>query len=94
MHLKYTITIDDLLAFSRYHCMKSPALKRSRIIGIGIVFALPVAASLAIDPGPHLSRAFIVGIAVLIAIPFALFSPHVFRWNLDRNVRRMYGEGA
>lgn len=91
MKIRYTVALDDLIAFNRYHIGNSPAMKRQfhifYIITPGIL--LLVFSCIAI-----LEQSlgfFIVGILLAVFLSFG--GAIYYRWNLGATVRKLYGEG-
>ncbi len=94
MILRYEISMDDLVAFNRYHSANSPAIKRSKSTFMILVSGLVVGLSLLIDPPPGIARSVVASVAVLFALLFSFIFNRVFRSSLDRHVRRLLNEGA
>jgi hypothetical protein len=91
--IRYDLTIDDLVAFNRYHSDHSPAARRSRtrsmiVIALLLVGLTVVAATKTQGVNPVL---FFVPLAFL-AILF--FLPGIGRMQIERQVRRVYADGA
>src|SRR4051794_2871709 len=84
-------TLDDLIAFNRYHFENSPTLRRVKARITWLVPAiLLVATVLYLFQGEYELLILPLGCAIL----WALLTPAVFRWSIDRSARRLYGEGS
>lgn len=92
MKICYEITVDDLVAFNRYHVEHSKVLRRQRIARIIIVPAIVIVLTALVSLESH-EPAFFVG-GVLIASLLAILMARSFWQTLERNVRKMYGEGS
>jgi hypothetical protein len=92
VRLRYENTIEDLVAFNRYHFEHSPSVRR---IKLGLMFALPAVILAAVA-----AVAIVVDEWMFLAagVPFAVLAavlvPGTYRREVDRQVRRLYGEGA
>lgn len=92
MILTYENTLDDMIAFTRYHQFHSPSFKRSKISGIFLIWALLIGSSLVLDQGPFGREALVVA-TVLYVLGCLLFFRTISGKLLALQVRRMYNEG-
>ena len=89
--LRYSITIEDLVAFNRFHNLHSPELIRQRRL---VTVILPVAALIAITVMAVLSRdlwSFLFPFLVIIL--YMAFLRRAYGTAFDKKVRRLYSEG-
>lgn len=94
MKISYQVSIDDIIAFNRYHMSHSRAARRIVATQVIAMWVLLIGTSLAIDPGPNLRRVELVaGTAVYAAIATA-FLIWCLRRMRDRYARRLYNEGS
>jgi hypothetical protein len=91
MRLRYENTIDDWVAFNRYHCKNSKAVRRMQLRVTWTFAALCVLIG---------ASAYALGdvtalvVCLVLAVVFVLVMPSAYRRNIDRNARRLYLEGA
>ncbi len=104
MRIRFETTIEDLIAFNRFHVENSPSLRRQRLIFslmipailafVGIFTVLLNLEAIIDDPVPYLILATVFG---MVGLPFAIGAYFLSRWNwtsnLERNVRKIYEEG-
>lgn len=94
MIVKYEITEDDLVAFHRYHCAHSAAVKKKKYIAMLAASVVIVGGSLLV-PLPDVSPSLIVGVAIPVAAVFCIvYNFWTFPKAIDQQVRRMLKEGA
>jgi len=91
MLIRYNLTLDDVLAFNRYHMAHSPSMRRQRWIivwGFPLLLLLVAGITAAREP----SRGSI-GLAIILPLAFHLFFR--LRWGrgVQRQIRKMYSEG-
>ena len=89
--LRYSTTIEDLVAFNRFHNLHSPVLMRQRRLATVI---LPVAALIAVSVMAILSRdlwSFLF--PFLFIILYVAFLRRAYGKALDKKVRRLYSAG-
>jgi hypothetical protein len=102
MLIRYRIDMEDVVAFNRYHCDRSPLVKRGRAV---MTWAFPAALLLLvamitvfpIAPATQFGDELAVALSVsagIFSLLWILLIPGHMRRNVDRNVRRLYGEGA
>ena len=94
MIVRFHTTVVDLVAFNRYHCAHSPAVKRTKFTWMALASALFLGGSLIIPSTEELSRVVIVAAAVACAVLFSVFFNYRFAASLDRQARRLYEEGT
>ena len=94
MLVKYHNTVDDLVAFNRYHYAHSPAVKRTKFTSMILVSALLIVGALTIPSNEELSRSVIVAGAVVLAALCSVILNHTFAVSMDRQVRRLCKEGT
>jgi hypothetical protein len=95
MKIVYETTIDDMVAFNRYHFTHSRYVRRLRaawvwgtscaIVGLGLISV--------VSDDPLASKVVVVAVLVVIAGLNALFQSWFYPRNLDRHTRKMYKEG-
>jgi YcxB-like protein len=100
MKLRYENTMDDLVAFNRYHCSRSPTLRRlirSQQVFVAMLFvAVPLGFLIGTfvlweDP---VAAIVILGTASILAAAWFSWYPSYYRRCLDRNAKRLYAEGT
>ncbi len=104
MKIRFDTTIDDLIAFNRFHVENSPLLRRQRLVfslmvpAILLVVAM-FTAFINIDSIMENSvKNLVVATAVgILGLPFCIGWYFFSRWqwttNMERNTRKMYEEG-
>jgi hypothetical protein len=92
VRIRYETTIDDLVAFNRFHCAHSPTVRRVRLLQMGFVAAVVIALAYAaaVVTGDYL----ILALGPVGAVVGVLLFPGAFRRHQDRQARKLYGEGA
>ena len=93
MIVRYLNTLEDLVAFNRYHCAHSPAVRKTKLTWMIWVSALLIAGSLFIPPTAEFSRPNIVATAIVSAGLFSVVFIYRFPAVMDRQVLRLYQEG-
>jgi YcxB-like protein len=100
MKLHYEVTLDDLVAFNRYHWGRSPTIRRiirsqqwSIAIFLFSLFALGGAAISFFENDPIPALVF-TGIGSVLAAMWFVWFPGHYRNTMDKNVRRLYAEGS
>ena len=93
MLIKYDVTIEDLVAFNRYHCAHSPTVKKSKRTFVIYLPALLVFIAAFVSPTEEVSRSVLVAITVVIAGALSIFFNYSLTSALDRQARRLYKEG-
>src|SRR5579871_5793260 len=91
MKLLYENTIDDLVAFNRFHCDRSPSVRRARRaatfnVAFSIILFSGILALLTEDP-------VALAAGAVVAVMFAGMMPGGYRRQVDNQARRMYAEG-
>jgi hypothetical protein len=102
MRIRYSNTLEDVIAFHHYHSDQSPAVRRARLIqrcAVPLLLLLLVALITVVPFSPvllfdDLFEAALVVFAVLFAIVWFLMFPGIQRNSLQKQVRRLYAEGA
>lgn len=94
MIVKYENSIDDLVAFNRHHCARSPAVKKSKLRTLILWSLVFILISLKFPTSEDLAISTRVAFGILCAVLFALFFSLLWRPMMDRLVRRLYREGA
>jgi hypothetical protein len=94
MIVRYRTTLEDLVAFNRYHCAHSPAVKKTKFTCMILVSALLIAGSLFIAPTEEVARPVIVAVAIVFAGLFSVVFNYMFTASMDRQARRLYNEGT
>ena len=92
MKIKFELTIEDLVAFSQYHANHSPAVRRARLIDLSIVLVPLVAIPPFLFPPQY--RAFAWAGTILGAVLVSIGMPGRYARVIERQVRRLYGNGA
>lgn len=93
MIVKYENSIDDLVAFSRHHYARSPAVKWSIIRSLVLWSLVFIFISLKFPTTDDLSISTRVAFGILYAALFCLIVSLLRRPITDRLVRRMFREG-
>lgn len=91
MRIVYENTIDDLVAFTRFHAAHSQTIRRQRAIQvwIGTVSLLVGGALFAL-----MTKHFVpLVVGAVLTVLFLLWVPGYFRRYLEREARRIYAEG-
>ena len=89
--LRYSTTIEDLVAFNRFHNLHSPRLIRQRRL---VTVLLPVAALIAVSVMAILSRdLWSFFFPFLFIIFYIAFLRRAYGKAFDNKVRRLYSEG-
>ena len=95
MDVEYSLDMDDVLAFNRYHNANSPAIRRRAMIWR---LALPIACVgmwlvlfNACDATARLVTAGGMGLVVVVVY---LIDPLLIKWRMQRNVKAMYREAS
>jgi hypothetical protein len=92
MRIRYENSIEDLVAFNRYHCNHSPTVRRARLLAMCFWMAVALGAGAAVA---LIAKEPVVGAAGVIgAVVGLLLTPGAFRRQTDRAVRRLLKEGA
>jgi hypothetical protein len=102
MRIRYRVAIEDVLAFQHYHCDHSPAVRQQRRVLIwgvplvtflllGLIMLLPTRPLFTFDA--ELPVVACVAAATLCVL-WIVLAPGMLRKGMERNVRRLYGEGA
>jgi YcxB-like protein len=89
--LRYSTTIEDLVAFNRFHNLHSPRLIRQRRL---VTVILPVAALIGVSVMAILTRdlwSFLF--PFLFIIFYGAFLRRAYGKAFDKKVRRLYSEG-
>jgi len=94
MIVKYENSLEDMVAFNRYHCARSPAVKKTKFICMILVSALAIFGALFIPPTDNVSRPVIIAGAIVLAGLFSAIFNCRFAAGMDRQVRRLYNEGT
>ena len=94
MILKYHITVDDLVAFNRYHCALSPAIRKMKFTTIVLVAVLLIGGSFVMPLHENGSRLVVVASAVVFVVLFSVLFSNLLPASLDRHARRLYKEGT
>ena len=94
MLLQYELTVDDLVAFNRYHCAQSPSVRRTKYAAMFVVAMMLIAASYLIPATADVSRGVIFALAIGFAGLFAVIFNVTYPASMDRAIRRMCREGA
>lgn len=93
MIVTYHNTIEDMVAFNRYHCVNSPAIKKARLPFLALMWALLIAGAFFSPQEKETTRPMIVAAAVLFAGLFSLVYIRSYPGIVERNARRLYKEG-
>lgn len=92
MKIRYENSLEDLVAFNRYHCDHSPTLRQMKWL---LIWAFPLCILLVAVPLTLLAGALeMSAAAAAIAALYALVMPGVFRRSVDWQTRKLYSEGA
>ena len=94
MTVRYTNTLEDLVAFNRYHYAHSPEIKRSMRRIMVMVSILLVAMSIYLQPIGGVSLAVNIVVAISCAAFFLIVFSYYFPASLDRAFIRLNKEGA
>lgn len=89
--LRYSTTIEDLVAFNRFHNLHSPRLMRQRRL---VTVILPVAALISVSVMAILTRdlwSFLFPFFFIIL--YVAFLRRAYGKDFDKKVRRLYSEG-
>lgn len=94
--LTYSITLEDLVAFNRYHVAGSKSVRQSRwLVGVGMLALLIGLLLLVVffsnEPSDWYYHLIVVSCAIL-GVLYALTIG--YRRSVDQQARRLYGEGA
>jgi hypothetical protein len=94
--IRYENTLEDLVAFNRYHADHSPDVRRARVRFLAVVLALmlPVGIAGVIAVEEPILKLVVVALGVVGAALAVVTAPGQFRRSLEREVRHMYREGA
>lgn len=91
-YLKYTITIDDLIAFNMYHFENSPSMQREfhrSQRGIpGVIFILSLFQAILE------SKIQVLIHGLVVALLFYVFFTYSYYSSIKRNAKRMLREGS
>lgn len=91
MKIRFDLTMDDLLAFNRYHFMNSPAYRSSLIVGMAMVSILPLGLTLFLIYNGRLPRLPVIAFGCGLTL-FSMFGFYRrFPSAIDRTTRRMFG---
>lgn len=89
--LAYELTVDDLIAFSRYHYVNSPTVRKQLLLARLVVIVMLMILAITFD------RHFPFHLPIIIAsgasILTLIFTPKLQRDALDKTMRKQYGEG-
>lgn len=92
MKLHYRLTLEDVVAFNRYHFAHSPLMKRNRMLGI--LVHIMVLLMVGIIGSILLQEALIlIPALILLALSVFLHVPRQIR-HFDKQVRKFYQEGS
>src|SRR5437588_2608321 len=109
MKIRYENTLEDIVAFNRYHFAHSPALQTQRVAVAVVAWALPVALVVPVllawfsapRQGDNIGLAIevvllavLLGFVGLLAFFWAWIVRRVFAWSIDWQTRRLLKEGA
>ena len=91
MNIRYSVTLEDLIAFNRFHIQHSRQLVRQRrIAGLALPLAtILVAVVLAILRSDFRLLPFVV----LFVVLYVLFLRRAYGKGLEKKLRRLYAEG-
>lgn len=92
MSFTYELTVDDLIAFSRYHYANSKTVKRQLLIGRLLLVVIVMTVGYLFDDA--LPYHFALVIAALLSVIFLLLTPKKQYEALERAARNQYAEGA
>ncbi|QDU94371.1 YcxB family protein [Lignipirellula cremea] len=93
MKLKYENSLEDVVAFSRYHNAHSPAVMKAKFTCMILVSVLVIFGSLFIPTTDYISRPIIIAGAIVFSGIFSVMFHYQFAGTTDRQVRRLYKEG-
>ena len=93
MILRYENSLDDMIAFNRYHCAHSPTVKKTIYTSMFWVLVLVLIGSLFISPTEEFSRPIITAGAIVFAGLLIVVLRYNYSVTMDRQVRRLYSEG-
>ncbi len=93
MILKYDTTLEDVVAFNRYHSANSPYIRKIKLLSVILMAALLIFGSLLVPLPGEVSRSFVVVSAVVFSGLSAVAFNYFFVAALERQARRLYGEG-
>ena len=91
LRLSYEITVDDLVAFNRYHRESSPTMKRLRLRrqwGGGLLTAVVMGAV-----GVLTRSGEVIFWGVFLGVAYAVIFSALWRGRLEKSVRKLYSEG-
>ncbi len=92
MKIRYENTIDDVVAFNRFHCAHSRTVRRMRIFTMCCVAALgPLFAGAA---ALVTKDVWWLAAGALASVVGLILAPGKFQQHLDRHARKMYAEGT
>jgi hypothetical protein len=109
MKTRYEQTLQDLIAFNRFHFAHSPALRFQRAANALAAWSVPIALLILFLPSiAQLARekdreeftimfialSILAGIAALISVAWVWLIRRVNAWSFDRRIGRMLREGA
>lgn len=90
--ITYENSLEDLVAFNRYHFAHSPTARRSRSF---LLWLSPLCILLFLVPLALAERSLgLMAIALISATLCALVAPWILRTSMERQVRKLYSEGA
>ena len=94
MDVEYSLDMDDVLAFSRYHNTHSPAIRRRLMILRLIVPVFFLVMWLVFYTiGDASGRLASAGALAVMAVVYYFTYPLLFNWRTQRTVKALYREG-
>jgi hypothetical protein len=91
MKIRYENTLEDLVAFNRYHCHNSPAARRERAINLWGGIALGLAGTAVVSAVLKEPYTLLGGLCA--SALWLLVARYYSDWWTDRRARKQYGEG-
>jgi hypothetical protein len=105
MKIRYDNTLDDMVAFNRFHVAHSPALRSQRTVQAILAWLIPSVATtpwiFAVSQWVDFDDVagvsifyFVIGLAITAIVLWARHIRRRIGTSIDRCARRMYREGA
>jgi hypothetical protein len=92
VRIRYENTIEDLVAFNRHHYDHSPAVRRGQRLLMWSLAVLSLEIAVAVAFAANEPAALALGVVAAIVCVFLV--PSMVRRQVDRQARKLYGEGA